>query len=355
MGKRNFWKLGAIASTFMMLAACGGGGGGDSDGTGTLSLSITDAPVQNDDIAEVWVRFTHVIIHSDGGDDTPQPVTDGTNDWIDVNLKDLTEGKTQLLGDFELPGGHFSWIRLVIDPNETKIVERKVVGFPDGEGNSETNDILYPSAKLDCSSCDESHLKLHKSFDIPNDGGWVNFTIDFDLQKSLTLQLPQSEKRRPDFAYKLRPTLRILDTELASTFIWGSVTDTRDPKEDPADPTGCEIYVYTGDEATVIPDDICVPADEFDTSCDAVNNQRPLTIADVINNGGTFDYRTGSLYPGTYTVAMICPAIIADPANADNPDTDDELVYIGEQEVDATLDPPDGLGSEANFELADAL
>ena len=347
------WNCIIAAATGLLLTACGGGGS-SSDGTGTLSLNIADAPVLDEDIAEVWVRFTHVIIHSDGGDDSPQPVTDGSNDWIDVNLKDLTQGKTQLLGNFEIPGGHYSWIRLVIDPDETKIVERTVVGLPDGEGNSETDDILYAPAKLDCSSCDESHLKLHKSFDIPNDGGWVNFTIDFDLQKSLTLQLPQSEKRRPDYAYKLRPTLRILDTDLASTFIWGSVTDMRATKVDPADPTGCEVYVYSGDEATVIPDDICVPADEFDTSCDAVNNQRPLTTADVINNGGSFEYKTDALYPGTYTVAMICPAVIADPANADNPDTDDELVYIGEQGVDATLDPPDGLGSEANFELAGA-
>ena len=28
-------------------------------------------------------------------------------------------------------------------------------------------------------------------------------------------------------------------------------------------------------------------------------------------------------------------------------------MYIGEQEVDATLTPPDGLGSEANFDLSD--
>ena len=352
------------AAMALSLTACGsdsggGGGGGGATGSSGLSLNITDAPVLNDDIAAVWVRFTHVIIHSDGGDDTPQPVTDGTNDWIDVNLKDLTEGKTQLLGDFELPGGHYSWIRLVIDPNETKIVERTVVGLPDGEGNSETDDIIYTSALLDCSSCDQSHLKLHRSFDVPNEGGWVNFTIDFDLQKSLTLQLPQSEieigvEGRPNYAYKLRPTLRIFDAELASTFIWGSVIDTRATKEDPADPTGCKVYTYVGPEdgdPAVIPDDMCEPADELDTSCDVVNNQRPLEEALVVNNGGSFDYQTGSLYPGTYTVAMICPAIIADPANADNPDTDDELVYIGEQEVDATLDPPNGLGVEANFEL----
>jgi hypothetical protein len=344
--KRSFITKYIVAVAIALsLTACGGGGGGggggsSSDGTGKLSLNITDAPVLDEDIAEVWVRFTHVIIHSDGGDDTPQPVTDGTNDWIDVNLKDLTEGKTQLLGDFELPGGHYSWIRLVIDPNETKIVERTVVGEPDEVDDSEP-DIIHASALLDCSSCDESHLKLHRSFDIPNDGGWVYFTIDFDLQKSLTLQLPQSDKRRPNYAYKLRPTLRILDTELASTFIWGSVTD-------PADPTDCKVYTYVtpevGDPALIM-DDICVD-DPPAVICGAANNQRPLTTADVepdtVNNDGTFDYRTSLLYPGFYTVALVC-----DP---DDIDLDsDPLTYLHVQEVDASLDPPDGLGVEINF------
>ena len=352
--------INSIAAAFaaLMLTACGSdsGGGGGVTGSSGLSLNITDAPVQNEDIAEVWVRFTNVIIHpSDGSPDIEEPVTDGTNPWIDINLKDLTEGKTMLLGEFDLDAGGYSWIRLDIDPENTVIVERTVVGEPDGEGNSENNDIIHESKKLDCSSCDQSHLKLNRSFTIENTG-WTNFTIDFDLQKSLTLQLPQSVKPRPEYAYKLRPTLRIIDTELASTFIWGSVTDTRATKVDPADPTGCEVYTYVGPEVgdpAVIPDDICEPADEFDTTCDGVNNQRPLEVAMVVNNGESFDYRTGSLYPGTYTVAMICPAIIADPANGDDSATDDEFVYIGVQEVDATLTPPDGLGVEANFELAD--
>jgi len=348
--------INCIAATFaaLILTACGSdSGGGGGTGSSGLSLNITDAPVLNEDIAEVWVRFTRVIIHpTDGSDDIDEPVTDGTNPWIDINLKDLTEGKTMLLGEFDLDAGGYSWIRLDIDPNETVIVERTVVGELDGEGNSENDDIIHDPMKLDCSSCDQSHLKLNRSFTIEN-AGWINYTIDFDLQKSLTLQLPQSVKPREHYAYKLRPTLRIIDTELASTFIWGSVIDTRATKEDPADPTGCKVYVYTGDAATVIPDDICVPANEIDTSCNTVKNQRPLTTADVIDNGGTFDYRTGSLYPETYTVAMICPAIIADPANADDSATDDELVYIGVQEVNATLTPPDGLGVEANFELAD--
>ena len=336
MGKRNFWKLGAIASTLVMLAACGGGGGGDSDGTGTLSLSITDAPVLNEDIAEVIVCFTNVIIHPSNGDpDRMENVKNEDGSCREINLKELTNGKSVVLGEFDIPAGDYSWIRLDIDPGNTVIIERDVVGELDEVDDAEP-DTLYPAARLDCSSCDQSHLKLNRSFTIENTGV-TGFTIDFDLQKSLTLQLPQSVKPRPDNAYKLRPTLRILDTELASTFIWGSVTGGTTLTE-------CRVYTYTGDTATVIPDDIC----NADCTEGMDPGDRPLDIAlveaDVINNDGTFDYRTGSLYPGTYTLSLFC--VLDDPA------MDQALVYIGEQKADATLASPSGFGP-ANFDLSD--
>ncbi len=125
MGKRNFWKLGAIASTFMALAACGGGGGGGSDGTGTLSLRITDAPVLNEDIAEVIVCFTDVIIHPSNGDpDRTEDVRNEDGSCREINLKELTNGKSVVLGEFDIPAGDYSWIRLDIDPEHTVIVER---------------------------------------------------------------------------------------------------------------------------------------------------------------------------------------------------------------------------------------
>ena len=213
-------------------------------------------------------------------------------------------------------------------------------GDPDElETPSDPADTLYDSALLDCSSCDESHLKLNRSFTIENTG-FIGFTIDFDLQKSLTLQLPQSVKPRPDDAYKLRPTLRVLNTELASTFIWGSVTDIT--------PIGgttlndCRVYTYTGDMANVIPDDIC------NAGCvEGLDpKDRPLDIALVEGpTGGPFDYRTGSLLPGTYTLALFCVA--------DNPESDEALDYIGEKEVTTGGASPSGFGP-VDFDLADA-
>ena len=327
------------AAIALFLTACGGSSSG---GSGTLSLNITDAPVLDEDIAEVWVRFTQVIIHpANGGPDIVVDVVndDGISPWRDIELKSLVGGKTMLLGEVELAAGHYSWIRLVIDPDNT-VIREKTGGTPD---------IIHPAKLLDCSSCDQSHLKLNRNFTIES-GGLINFAIDFDLQQSLTLQLPQSVKPRPDYAYKLRPTLRIIDAELASTFIWGSVTDTRSAPVNPNDPTGCKIYTYPGDMLTVVLDDICIPVDAFDTSCDSVNNLRPHDIAPIestiVGTVETFSYRTGALYPGIYTVAMIC--------EPDDPDLDETLAFIGEQEVDATLDPPSPLGSgPVDFLLAD--
>ena len=342
MGKRNLWKLSVIGPVCILLAACGGGGGGgDSDGTGTLSLSITDAPVLNEDIAEVIVCFTDVIIHPSNGDpDRMEDVRNEDGSCREINLKELTNGKSVVLGEFDIPSGDYSWIRLNIDPDNTVIIEREVVGELDEVDDSDP-DTLYPAAKLDCSSCDQSHLKLNRKFTIENTG-FTGFTIDFDLQKSLTLQLPLSVKPRPDDAYKLRPTLRILDTELASTFIWGSVTDITPIGGTTL--TDCRVYTYTGDTAAVTPDDIC------NAGCtEGLNSEdRPLDIAlveaDAINKDGTFDYRTGSLYPGTYTLSLFCVS--------DDPAMDEALNYIGKKEVATGGASPSGFGP-VDFDLAD--
>jgi hypothetical protein len=91
-----------------------------------------------------------------------------------------------------------------------------------------------------CPSCDKSGFKLVRAFDVEATG-WVDFTIDFDLRKSLTLRRPN--KVRADFDYILRPTLRILDTELASSFIHGMVED----QHPEIDPDVCWVYLYEGD------------------------------------------------------------------------------------------------------------
>ena len=126
----SFLRVILAAGLIGLLTACGGGGGGSSSGgTGALSLNVTDAPVSDADISAVWVRFTDVIVKPDGNGSQPItiPVSDNLgHDYIDIDLKSLTAGKTAtLLGQHELPAGHYSWMRLVIDPDpaNTYVVE----------------------------------------------------------------------------------------------------------------------------------------------------------------------------------------------------------------------------------------
>ena len=62
---------------------------------------------------------------------------------------------------------------------------------------------------------------------------------------------------RGDFDYKLR----ILETELASSYMHGTVTDLRSVMVCPGAPDGCWVYVYDGGTATIVPDDICLDPD----------------------------------------------------------------------------------------------
>lgn len=315
-----------VAAMALVLAACGGGGGGSGGGggaTGALSLGITDAPV--DDLYAVWVTFTEVIIQpAGGGDRIVVDVTDDQGNGKSIELKSLGEGNTEmLLDEYPLPAGDYSWVRLVIDPSKTYVVE--------DEGGAEL--------LLDCPSCTQSGLKLNRPFNMEA-RGWVAFTIDFDLRKSITLW--QRNKPNPqDYDYKLRPTLRILDTEIASAFIHGTVTDVRSVQSNPDTPAGCMVYVYTGD---VVTDDICMTEDDPPVEC-PTDGARPHTEADVAldTDDGLYKYRAGFLYPDLYTLALVC--------EDDDPLLDEDLLYIGTALVDA---PAAAYGTQHDFLLEDS-
>lgn len=315
-GIRNFAFVSMLS---LLLMACGsggggGGGGGSSTGGGSLSLGLTDAPV--DDLYEVMVTFTDVIIHpADGSDDIVVDVRDTAGDGMTIDLKSLGRGNSvRLLDEYPLPAGNYSWVRLVIDPDNTYVVE----------------DMGGAQLLLDCSSCNESHLKLNRSFEIDAEGV-VDFTIDFDLGKSITLKQP-NKKPYEDYQFKLRPTLRIIDTEVASAYIFGTVAEAL---TDPDLPDVCSVYVYEGDAAAIEPDDNCVADDA--TTCPLADRPLTTTGIELDLDTGLYAYRSGFLYPGTYTVALLCEDDLAD--------ADDSVTFIGEATVEALSG-----GTEYNFE-----
>src|SRR4029453_13845431 len=102
----------ATASLILLaLAACSSGGGG-SDANGRLSLSVTDAPV--DDAGSVVVPFSGVAFKRAGA--AAETVQNLTPSPRQLNLLEYQEGRAALLLDgVTLPAGDYEWIRLIVD------------------------------------------------------------------------------------------------------------------------------------------------------------------------------------------------------------------------------------------------
>lgn len=188
-----------------------------------------------------------------------------------------------LLSGVNLPTGNYAWIRLMVASTGNTIT------LSDGSVHT----LTIPSG-------DETGLKLVRGFTVAA-GGVVDFTIDFDLRKSIILANGQ---------YILKPVLRIVNNvdvgrisgNVANTFKIGTTAIT-DPTCMPA------AYIYAGTNVT--------PVDINPTS-----TVQPVATASVKldNESGSYRYSAGFLAPGAYTVALVCAA-------GDNPATADNLTF----------------------------
>lgn len=320
----------AAISIATLLVACGGGGGGSdssSGGTAPLSVSITDAPV--DGASEVVITFTGVTVQADDGTRTTYPVRDPLTDEPGRAIDLLALGGGEqiiLLDDVPLEYGRYSWMRLEVD---LSYPDKAYIAFEDNP------DALF---ELRCSSCAQSDLKLNRSFtvgevcetngsDEPCGTGeaGVAFTIDFDLRKSITD--PQSG----DY-YKLRPTLRIVETELAGNFT-GMVDSSLIPDNETVEEgesTGCSVYTFAGSD--VVPDDIFL---------EDAGHTNPVTTADVKRNGTDFTYTAAFLVAGEYTAALTCDAVNDNPEEDEDDGSDgdpnNDVVFLDQQNVTVEL------------------
>jgi hypothetical protein len=302
MGKRNLWELSAIASTCLILAACGGGSSGEDTSTGSLSVSVTDAPVLDD--VDVCIHFSGITLHHSDGDlisipFDPSTYVDTTGACINnvpsdapslgdpannaVNLSSLQgELSVALMDSIDVKAGFYNWIRLDVDESLSYVME---------------SDLRHD---LSCPSCDgeQSGLKLNRGITVPA-GGVADFMIDIDLAKSLN--------KKPSGNYQLRPTLRLVNMvetgKITGTVVSSLITNLVIGSE-----TGCSVYVYAGHG--VIPDDYYPEGDPVLTSTKVVFDM----------DSGLFKYTAAYLQtdsgsdptPTPYTVALTC--------DVDNPD-----------------------------------
>lgn len=189
--------LKVLAASFVavLVAGCGGGGGGGGSpaAPGTLGVSLTDAPACGFD--EVNVTVVKVRVHQSSS------ASEGDAGWTDItlnpprriNLLRLANGALESLGETPLAAGHYTQLRLVLDPNTANGLANSVLPT----GGSDTA-LVTPSAV-------QSGIKLINPFDVES-GKRVDLVLDFDACKSVV--------KRGNGTYALKPVIRVIPTEL---------------------------------------------------------------------------------------------------------------------------------------------
>jgi len=292
--RSTFFKGALVVGCCVFAAACGGGGGqGD---TGRLSLSVTDAPV--DDARSVVVQFRGVAFKREG--EAPETVQNLDPTPRQIDLLQFQEGRAALLlDDVTLLAGRYEWVRLIVD-NEPNVRD----SYLTLESGAEC-ELRVPSGS-------ESGLKLNRGFTLPADGS-IALTIDFDLRQSIHAPPGQSGSGVDcTQGYLMRPTLRLVDDANV-----GAIAGRVDAALVTA---GCLPKVYVFDGTGVTPDDI----EEVTATTPDVD---PLLVAGVnIVNGATqYAYRLAFVPAGNYTVAFTC--------GDDDPTNDDTLTFLPAQNV----------------------
>lgn len=191
------WVSAAIVLVCLALGGCW-----QPTRTGTLTLNLTDAPGDYD---EVFITFTQVSVHKACDNaSTPDNATIGDNatadcagEWIVISTEEqgydlltLQDGAFDLLAAAELEVGHYSQIRLQISDGLDNASEPKTYVMVGGVKHA-----------LEVPSGDTSGLKLTHGFDITADNETELF-LDFDADKSV--------HQTGAGQYKLQPTIKVL-------------------------------------------------------------------------------------------------------------------------------------------------
>jgi hypothetical protein len=275
-----------------VLAACGGGGDAP-DGEGSLTISVTDAPV--DGASNVFVEFTGIELKPRDGErfsiDFAQPKR--------IDLLALQGGeRAPLLDDEPVPAGEYNWMRLKVNAEFDSILDSYIV-LSDGSGE----ELRVPSGS-------QSGLKLVRGFTVAA-GGATDFTIDFDLRKSVV-----DPKGQP--GYFLKPVLRLVDNLEVGTVrgtVASSLVNANACTADEVTGAGRAVYVYMGADMT--------PEDMSSSGTSSAGDQ-PLTSAAVVLNidTGEYEYVAAFLPTGPYTLAFTCQA------SDDDPEANDEIAFM---------------------------
>jgi hypothetical protein len=261
------------------LAACGGGGSESPAAPqfGRINLQITDSPVTS--ARRVVVEFTGLEIKPVGA--AGPEVFDFAPRQIDLLALD-GGGSEILLADEMLPAGEYESIRLKV--NAGRSGSDSFIELLDGS--------IHP---LYIPSGNQTGLKLIRGFTI-GAGSTHNFTIDFDLRKSVVHPPGLGEP------YLLKPVLRMVNNlevgNISGTVAAALIVD------------GCvpAVYLYTG--ADVVPDDL-----------GSATPPLASTAVNLDNTSGEYRFRLAFVPVGAHTIAFTCGA------DDDAADIDDAITF----------------------------
>jgi len=253
----------ALAAS-LFLASC--------EGTITTDL-LTRAPA-DPDVQQIVVPLLGVeFIRSDGG---TARITFNRAERIDVLTLDGTP--MRVLANEELPDGHYTGVRLLIDTDDDRAY------VIDGRG-----------AQRDLTIVEGDYAPM-------------DFTVEDDKNRSeeltLALDLRMSLAAEASSRYTLRPVTRSVRTRAAGN-LTGTVTAACLTSN--ATTTAGAVYLFEGRNVT--PDD----ADG--------QGVEPYATAPVLLDANGFTYRLDFLAPGDYTIAFTCNGI------DENPNSDDDLGF----------------------------
>lgn len=285
-------KLFTVTALASALAACGGGGSGDGDSTGTVSMNVTDAPTAS--FNEVVVTFTGITLKPADG----EAIEFTFDEAKTLDLLTLQGGESApLLDGEEVPAGEYNWVRLTLDmdPANTYVM--------DDEGQKT---LFIPSGA-------QTGLKLVSGFTVAQ-GGENNFTIDFDVRKSIVN--PQGGQAD----YYLKPALRLVDNLEVGSIIGQVDYGTINSASDCTDGYEGSAYVYEG--ADVTPSDLNVNNEE--------GNPLMVVPVEFDDESDLYSYKAAFLTEGDYTVSYSC--------QVDDNEEDDDIEFDGTQNVTVEAD-----------------
>lgn len=281
----------SIAAVTTLLAACGSSDGTDS-ATGSFSLGLTDAPV--DSLESVFITFNGVAIKPANG--TAIDIVFDAPKTLD--LLALQNGNVApLVDDQQVIAGNYEWMRLDLSENAGDLY---VI-----DDNNAQHTLTVPSGA-------QTGLKLVSGFTVLA-GGSADFTIDFDLRKSVTNAANINDSSN----YILKPALRLVDNSQSGSIV-GTVDATTVIQTACADAQTFAgvVYVFEGQDAVV---------DDFGGTNPEALVAVPVSQTD---GDGVYAYQAAFLPVGGYTVAYTC--------DLDDMEADEDLNFVGTANVDVT-------------------